>query len=91
MILGVIDGVMLGVTLEVGVTLGLVVGVTVGVGVLVGVTVGVGEGMVGHVAHIGRLPSVRADATLNEGGSDGIGITHQRVKSWLNMVAPWNI
>ncbi len=72
MILGVIDGVILGVTLEVGVTLGLVVGVTVGVGVLVGVTVGVGEGIVGQVAHIGRLPSVKAEATLNEGGSDGI-------------------
>ena len=93
-ILGVTDGLTDGVILGVGVIddVGVSDGVTDGVEVIVGVTVGVTDGNVGHVPHIGLLPSIKGQPpSLNVAGSEGIGNTHHRVKSWLNVNAPSNI
>jgi len=94
--LGLKLGVILGVTDTDGVGDTLIVGVIddvgVGVTVLVGVTDGVGDGIVGQVPQAGLLTSVKGQPpVLKLLGSDGIGNTHQRVKSWSNDCAPENI
>ena len=90
------ENLILGVALGVRVILGvgdiLILGVADGVALIVGVAVGVTDGSVGQVAQIGKLPSTKGQPpVLKLDGSEGIGNTHHRVKSWLNANAPENI
>ena len=92
MLVAVTDGVTAGVDVGVKVLVAVTDGVTAGVdvGVIVWVLVGVGV-FVGHVPQIG-FGNTQAVAPVEKlVGVNVISVTHQELRSWLNVDAFWNI